>query len=93
MTLFTLFFAVAMESNVHPAILLVGPAGGVAFYTFVYLYYRNTNKSHNFEHETAVKVSNMRRHDRKVKELRGVRDASTDHANTHTHRVRVQPLR
>ena len=36
------------------SILLVGPAGATGLYWFLYRYYRNTDKSHDFEHETAV---------------------------------------
>ena len=35
-------------------LLAAGPAGGTALYWFLYRYYRNTDKSHDFEHETAV---------------------------------------
>jgi hypothetical protein len=36
------------------SILLLGPAGATGLYWFLYRYYRNTDKSHDFEHETAV---------------------------------------
>ena len=36
------------------AILLLGPAGATGLYWFLYRYYRNTDKSHAFERETAI---------------------------------------
>ena len=35
-------------------LLAMGPAGATLLYWALYRYYRNTNKSHAFEHETAV---------------------------------------
>ena len=35
-------------------LLALGPAGAAGLYWTLYRYYRNTDKSHDFEHETAV---------------------------------------
>ena len=35
-------------------LLAAGPAGATALYWALYRYYRNTDKSHSFEHEPAI---------------------------------------
>ena len=35
-------------------LLALGPTGAAALYWAIYRYYRNTDKSHAFEHETDV---------------------------------------
>lgn len=37
-------------------LLAAGPAGATALYWALYRYYRNTDKSHSFEHETAIEA-------------------------------------
>ena len=38
-------------------LLAIGPAGATALYWALYRYYRNTDKSHAFERETAVEAA------------------------------------
>ena len=37
-------------------LLAAGPAGATALYWALYRYYRNTDKSHAFEHETTIEA-------------------------------------
>jgi len=72
--------------------LLLGPAGGAGFYWAMYRYYRNTDKSHNFEHETAVDagpVSGMEG-DRKIDETKGSSSTRIDGDNVKEYRRRVK---
>jgi hypothetical protein len=74
------------------AVLLLGPAGGAGLYWALYRYYRNTDKSHAFERETAIDakpVTGMQ-DDQKVDEVRGTRETRIDGDNVHEYRHRVQ---
>ena len=55
-------------------LLAAGPVGAASFYWAVWMAYRNTNKSHSFERETEVVVSNMTGGDVKVGENNGTRN-------------------
>lgn len=71
-------------------LLFLGPAGGVAFYALMYGYYRNANKSHNFEHETLITAQPVTGDDVKIREIRGTRKTRIDGENRTNHRQRVQ---
>lgn len=74
--------------------LALGPASAVGFYWAMHRHYRNTDKSHAFEHETAVEVLALTgiEADRKVDELRGTRAPRIQGDNVENHRQRVQPM-
>jgi hypothetical protein len=76
------------------AILLLGPAGATGFYWMLYRYYRNTDKSHDFEHETAIVAKPVEGADgdRKVGVNNGTRDKRISGDNVHEYRKRVQRL-
>ncbi|MCC7097625.1 MAG: hypothetical protein IT472_10640 [Thermomonas sp.] len=71
--------------------LLLGPAGGAGFYWAMYRYYRNTDKSHSFEHETAVesKLVEGEEKDIKIDEITGTRDKRIKGDNVSEYRRRV----
>jgi len=74
-------------------LLLAGPAGAVGVYWGLYRYYRNTDKSHAFEHETAIEAEPVTGSDLKVSEVKGTQltRISGDNANEYRKRVeRVQ---
>lgn len=75
-------------------LLALGPAGAFGFYWAMHRYYRNTDKSHAFEHETAVEVLALTGNeaDRKVDELRGTRSARIQGDNVGNHRQRLRPM-
>lgn len=83
-----------MDSDGIIFLLALGPVGAVGFYWAMHRYYRNTDKSHAFEHETAVEVLALTgsEADRKVDELREVRSTQIAGANAGNHRQRVQPM-
>ena len=76
------------------ALLLLGPAGGTGLYWLLYRYYRNTDKSHGFEHETAVAAKPVTGadQDHKVDEVKGTRETRISGNNVSDYRERVQRL-
>ena len=75
-------------------LLALGPASAVGVYWAMHRHYRNTDKSHAFEHETAVEVLALTgaEADRKVDEVRGTRSPRIQGENAGNHRQRVQPM-
>lgn len=73
-------------------LLLAGPAGATALYWALYRYYRNTDKSHAFERETAVDAQPVTGSEHKVGEVKGTRASQIDGNNVHDYRRRVQRL-
>lgn len=71
-------------------LLLAGPAAAVAVYTMLFRYYRNTDKSHSYEHETLIEAQPITGTDNKVDEVRGTQRTSIPGNNANDHRQRVQ---
>lgn len=76
-------------------LLLAGPAGGAGLYWMLYRYYRNTDKSHDFERETAVVTKQVTgiEDDRKISEVTGTQDARIEGDNVSDYRKRVSRVR
>ena len=74
------------------AILLLGPAGATGLYWFLYRYYRNTDKSHAFEHETKVEAKPVTGTDNKIDEVKGTRRTRIEGDNVHEYRQRVERI-
>ncbi len=70
-------------------LLALGPGGGTALYWLLYRYYRNTDKSHAFERETAVEAKPVTGSDRKVDEITGTRETRIRGENMRDYRQRV----
>jgi hypothetical protein len=72
-------------------LLLSGPAGAAGLYWFLYRYYRNTDKSHAFERETAVMAKPVTGSDadQKVDEVKGTRETRIRGDNVNAYRQRV----
>ena len=77
------------------ALLLLGPAGGAGLYWALYRYYRNTDKSHGFEHETKVEAKPVTgaELDTKVDTIEGTQQTRIDGDNVAAYRTRVQRIR
>lgn len=73
-------------------LLLLGPAGATGLYWTLYRYYRNTDKSHDFEHETAVEAKPVTGSDEKVDEVKGTRETRIPGDNVREYRKRVQRI-
>jgi DNA-directed RNA polymerase subunit RPC12/RpoP len=74
-------------------LLLAGPAGATGLYWALYRYYRNTDKSHDFEHETKVDAKPVTGSNQKVDEIVGTRETRIRGDNVREYRTRVQRLR
>lgn len=83
-----------MDNDAILIVLALGPVSAVGFYWAMVRHYRNTDKSHAFEHETAVEVLALTgsEADRKVDEIRGTRSMRIAGDNAGNHRQRVQPM-
>ena len=77
------------------ALLALGPAGAAGLYWALYRYYRNTDKSHAFERETAVEAKPVTGadQDRKVDEVKGTQSKRIDDDNVRDYRERVARIR
>ena len=74
-------------------LLLIGPAGAAGLYWSLYRYYRNTDKSHAFERETAVEAQPVTGSERKVDEVKGTRESRIRGDNVGAFRKRVERIR
>ena len=74
-------------------LLLAGPAGAAGLYWALYRYYRNTDKSHAFEHETAVEAKPVTGSDQKFDEVIGTQKSRIPDDNVRAYRKRVQRIR
>ena len=83
-----------MDGDAILFMLALGPASAVGVYWAMHRHYRNTDKSHAFEHDTAVEVLALTgiEADRKVDELRGTRSPRIQGDNVGNHRERVQSM-
>ena len=79
-----------MSDESDLALLLLGPAGAVGLYWFLYRYYRNTDKSHAFERETTVEAKPVTGSDTKVDTVTGTRETRISGDNVHAYRARVR---
>ena len=70
-------------------LLAAGPAGATALYWALYRYYRNTDKSHAFERETAIEAKPVTGSKTKVDEVTGTRETRIKGDNVRNYRDRV----
>lgn len=75
-------------------LLAAGPAGATALYWALYRFYRNTDKSHSFEHETKVEAKPVTgaELDVKVDTVEGTQQTRIDGDNVAAYRKRVQRI-
>jgi hypothetical protein len=73
-------------------LLALGPAGATGLYWGLYRYYRNTDKSHAFEHETTVDAKPVTGSDSKVGTNNGTRESRIRDDNLRNYRLRVQRI-
>ncbi|MGH8091560.1 MAG: hypothetical protein ACREO6_08930 [Rudaea sp.] len=71
-------------------ILLLGPAGATGLYWMLYRYYRNTDKSYDFEHKASIEAKPVVGEDAKVGEVKGTTKAQIDGNNVRKYRDRVR---
>ncbi|HWS27857.1 MAG TPA: hypothetical protein VN259_14945 [Xanthomonadales bacterium] len=71
-------------------LLALGPAAATGLYWSLYRHYRNTDKSHAFEHETTVNAKPVTGSEQKIGEVKGTQKSSIDGDNVRAYRERVQ---
>ena len=81
------------EGNDLWLLLFGGPVGAGGLYWGLYRYYRNTDKSHGFESETAVEAKPVTGSDQQVGEVKGTQKSSIDGGNLREYRKRVRRVR
>lgn len=74
-------------------LLAAGPAGGVATYWAIFRYYRNTDKSHEFERDTIIDPQPVQGGEERVDHISKTRSKNIDGDNSGTFRARVQRVR
>ena len=82
-----------MSDESDLALLLLGPAGAVGLYWFLYRYYRNTDKSHAFERESKIEAKPVTGSDLKVGTNNGTQASRIDGDNVGEYRKRVARIR
>jgi hypothetical protein len=82
-----------MSENDGLWLLLAGPAGAAGLYWALYRYYRNTDKSHAFERETAVEAKPVTGSDQKFDEVIGTQRSRISDDNVRAYRKRVKRIR
>lgn len=75
------------------ALLAAGPAGAAGTYWAVYRYYRNTDKTHEYERDTLISAQPVRGGEEKIDHISRTRDSDIDGDNSGNHRQRVQRVR
>ena len=73
-------------------LLAAGPASGAALYWALYRYYRNTDKSHAFERETAIVAKPVTGTDQLVDKVEGTQRTRIDGDNVAAYRQRVERM-
>jgi hypothetical protein len=74
-------------------LLALGPAGAAGLYWAIFRYYRNTDKSHAFERETAVEAKPVTGSESKVDTVTGTQETRIAGANAGAYRERVKRIR
>ena len=84
-----------MSDDAEVWLLLSGPAGAAGLYWFLYRFYRNTDKSHAFERETAVVARPVTGSDadQKVDEIKGTQESRIRGDNVNAFRQRAERVR
>lgn len=81
----------ASDSDSSPTwLLLAGPLGAAVVYFGLWTYYRNTDKSHRFEHETRIAAQPIAADDAKLSEVTGTTRQRISGENATSHRQRVE---
>lgn len=83
-----------MSDDTSLLLLLLGPGGAAGFYWAMYRYYRNTDKSHAFERETAIEAQPVTGQalDHEIDEVKGTQRTRIDGDNVRAYRQRVRRL-
>ncbi len=88
-----LALVLAQASDDSPVWLLAaGPAGGAATYWAIWRYYRNADKSHQFERDTIIEPQPVRGGEEKIDHISKTKKSDIDGDNSSNYRQRVQRI-
>lgn len=73
-------------------LLAAGPAGGAATYWAIYRYYRNNDKTHQFERDTLIESEPVQGGEQKVDEISRTQKKRIQGDNASDYRQRVQRI-
>ena len=73
-------------------ILAAGPAGAAATYWSVWRYYRNTDKTHEYERDTLIDAQPVQGGEDKVDHISKTRESGIQGDNSGSYRQRVQRI-
>jgi hypothetical protein len=73
-------------------VLAAGPAGAAATYWSVWRYYRNTDKTHEFERDTIIDAQPVQGGEDKVDHISKTKKSGIDGDNSKSYRQRVQRI-
>jgi hypothetical protein len=80
------------DGDIYLWLLASGPAGATMLYWALYRYYRNTDKSHDFERETKVESQPVTGSDEKVDKIEGTQQKRIQGDNVGEYRKRVERI-
>lgn len=84
-----IFKAASDSDDDGSAFWLLGPAGAVAFYSYIFLRYRNTDKRHQYEHKTSTEMGEVLTYDAKINEIKGTSNSRMAGENSSSPRTRL----
>ncbi|MBA3020346.1 hypothetical protein [Propionicimonas sp.] len=92
MTPLLIDFLIALQGSSGDSgwVLLAGPAGAAGTYWGLYQYYRNTGKSHDFEHNTIIESDTITGGEQKVDHVQGTQRTTINGDNVSNYRQRVK---
>lgn len=73
-------------------LLAAGPAGAAATYWSVWRYYRNTDKTHEYERDTLIDAQPVRGGEDKIDHISKTKKSGIDGDNSGDYRQRVQRI-
>jgi hypothetical protein len=79
-----------MSDHNNLALLLLGPGGATGLYWMLYRFYRNTDKSYDFEHKATVEAKPVTGDDGKVGQVTGTTETHIPGNNVRKYRDRVR---
>jgi hypothetical protein len=84
---------IAMTGDNLAWVLAAGPAGAAATYWSVWRYYRNTDKTHEYERDTIIEAQPVQGGEEKVDHISKTKKSDIDGKNGGNHRERVARIR
>ncbi len=78
------------DSDTTLWLLAAGPAGAVGTYWLIWRYYRNTDKTHEYERDTLIDAQPVQGGEEKIDHISKTKKSGIDGDNSGSYRQRVQ---